>query len=105
MCGLLNVSGFRFTPVGVYADLMNLVPAIAETNGSRSNYSFIILEGEVGAYGACGFEAGFKGRKAEPRPEIRVVLHASTGTWRGRTGYESVTSSRSYLMPGTSLIL
>jgi deoxyribonuclease-1 len=33
------------------ADLMNLVPAIGEINGNRSNYSFLTLEGEASVYG------------------------------------------------------
>lgn len=53
------------------ADLHNLAPAIGEINGNRSNYSFAMLEGEPRVYGACDFEVGFKGRKAEPRAEIR----------------------------------
>ena len=53
------------------ADLMNLVPAIGEINGNRSNYSFTMLEGEPRVYGACDFEVDFKARKAEPAPEVR----------------------------------
>jgi len=53
------------------ADLMNLVPAIGEINGNRSNYSFSMLEGEPRVYGACDFEVDFKARKAEPAPEVR----------------------------------
>ncbi len=53
------------------ADLMNLVPAIGELNGDRSNYRFAILPGEPRKYGACDFEVNFKSKKAEPRPEIR----------------------------------
>lgn len=53
------------------ADLMNLVPAIGEINGNRSNYSFVMLEGEPRVYGACDFEVDFKARKAEPAPEVR----------------------------------
>ena len=53
------------------ADLMNLVPAIGEINGNRSNYSFAMLEGEPRVYGACDFEVDFKARKVEPAPEVR----------------------------------
>jgi len=53
------------------ADLMNLVPAIGEINGNRSNYSFTMLEGEPRVYGTCDFEVDFKARKAEPAPEVR----------------------------------
>ncbi len=53
------------------ADLYNLVPAVGEVNGDRSNYRFGMLEGESRAYGACDFEVDFKQRTAEPAPEIR----------------------------------
>ncbi len=53
------------------ADLYNLVPAVGEINGNRSNYSFAVLEGEPRVYGACDFEVDFKRRKAEPAPAVR----------------------------------
>ncbi|BBB25876.1 endonuclease [Amphritea japonica] len=48
------------------ADLHNLVPAIGEVNGDRSNYSFSMLEGEPRVYGRCDMEVDFKRRKVEP---------------------------------------
>ncbi|MBU2645359.1 endonuclease [bacterium] len=51
------------------ADLYNLVPAIGEVNGNRSNYSMAMIPGEVRRYGACDVE--IEGRKIEPRPAIR----------------------------------
>ncbi|GGK70725.1 endonuclease [Amphritea balenae] len=48
------------------ADLHNLVPAIGEVNGDRSNYSFAQLEGEPRVYGRCDMEVNFKARKVEP---------------------------------------
>ncbi|MES9902810.1 MAG: endonuclease [Sedimenticola sp.] len=53
------------------ANLHNLVPAIGEVNGDRSNYRFGMIEGERRRYGQCDFEVDFKGRVAEPRPEVR----------------------------------
>ena len=53
------------------ADLHNLVPAIGEVNGDRSNYKFGMLEGEKRAYGACDVEIYFKGQRVEPRQEVR----------------------------------
>lgn len=47
------------------ADLHNLVPAIGEANGDRSNYSFAMLEGETRAYGSCDLEVNFKARKVK----------------------------------------
>ncbi|WP_432472920.1 endonuclease [Amphritea sp. HPY] len=48
------------------ADMHNLVPAIGEVNGDRSNYSFAMLEGEPRVYGRCDMEVNFKARKVEP---------------------------------------
>ena len=49
------------------ADLHNLVPAIGEINGDRSNFSFAPIDGEKRVYGACDFEINFKDRVVEPR--------------------------------------
>ena len=53
------------------ADMHNLVPAVGEVNGDRSNYRFGMLEGENRAYGSCDVEIDFKARKAEPAPYLR----------------------------------
>jgi len=53
------------------ADMHNLVPAIGEVNGDRSNYRFAMVEGEPRRYGRCNMEIDFKSRKAEPPPEVR----------------------------------
>lgn len=53
------------------ADMYNLVPAIGEVNGDRSNYRFGMLEGEIRRYSQCDFEVEFKQRVVEPNPEIR----------------------------------
>ena len=51
------------------ADMYNLVPAIGELNGDRSNFSFTQLSGEPRRYGKVNFEVDFKARKVEP-PEF-----------------------------------
>ena len=48
------------------ADLHNLVPAIGEVNGDRSNFKFGMIEGEPRRYGACDMEIDFKAKRAEP---------------------------------------
>ena len=53
------------------ADLHNLVPAIGEVNGDRSNYKFGMLEGEKRAYGICDVEINFKAKRVEPKPDVR----------------------------------
>ena len=51
------------------ADMYNLVPAVGELNGDRSNYSFGIIKGEEREYGLCDFEV--HGKIAEPKEDIR----------------------------------
>ncbi len=51
------------------SDLYNLIPAIGEINGLRSNYSFAMISGEKREFGTCDME--IENRKAEPRPEVR----------------------------------
>ncbi|GAA0794229.1 endonuclease [Marinobacterium sediminicola] len=53
------------------ADLYNLVPAVGELNGDRSNFRFGMIPGEPRAYGACDFEVDFKQRVAEPAEQVR----------------------------------
>ena len=51
------------------SDMYNLVPAIGEINGLRSNYSFAMIPGEKRAFGKCDME--IEDRKAEPPPDKR----------------------------------
>ena len=53
------------------ADLHNLVPAIGEINGDRSNFTFEHIDGEERVYGACDFEIDFKVGVVEPRQSIQ----------------------------------
>ena len=48
------------------ADLHNLVPAVGEVNGDRSNYGFGLLTDAPNYYGHCEFHVDFKARVAEP---------------------------------------
>ena len=48
------------------ADLHNLVPAIGEVNGDRSNYRFGFLLDHPEMYGECDFKVDFKARVAQP---------------------------------------
>ena len=47
------------------ADLQNLVPAVGELNGDRSNYRFDEIPGEARVYGECDFEVNSKKKIAE----------------------------------------
>jgi len=53
------------------ADMNNLVPAIGEVNGDRSNYRYGALKPNIGQYGNCKFEVDFKNKKAYPKDDIR----------------------------------
>ena len=51
------------------ADLYNLVPAIGELNGARSNFDLGVIPGEAREFGACDFEV--RDRLVEPREAVR----------------------------------
>ena len=53
------------------ADLYNLVPAIGEVNGDRSNYRFGILPAAPAQHGACPVKVDFKQKVFEPPKQVR----------------------------------
>ncbi|SDR23719.1 endonuclease [Pseudovibrio sp. Tun.PSC04-5.I4] len=53
------------------ADLHNLVPAVGELNGDRSNFRMAVIAGEERTYGACDFEIDRKNKVAEPMVTTR----------------------------------
>jgi deoxyribonuclease-1 len=53
------------------SDLHNLVPAVGELNGDRSNFRFGEVPGEPREYGACNFEVDFATDTAEPPENVR----------------------------------
>jgi len=56
------------------ADLHNLVPAIGEINGDRSNFSFSWLPGKPHQYGKCETLIDFKTQRVMPRQEVRGTV-------------------------------
>jgi len=52
------------------ADMHNLVPAIGEINGDRSNYKYGMIEGEARLYGKPDMEIAFSDRVAEPPADV-----------------------------------
>lgn len=57
------------------SDLHNLVPAIGEVNGDRSNFSFVPWNGNVGAnYGACPVKVDFKSKRVDPPQYTRGAI-------------------------------
>ncbi|WP_419774651.1 endonuclease [Halarcobacter sp.] len=53
------------------ADMHNLVPAIGEVNGDRSNYRYGANKPKTNQYGNCQFEVDFKSKRAYPKEDIR----------------------------------
>lgn len=53
------------------ADLHNLVPAIGEVNGDRSNFPLTMLDARPTQYGQCAMVVDFKARKAMPPEHSR----------------------------------
>lgn len=53
------------------ADLYNLVPAIGEVNGDRSNFRFGVLPSTELKHGACPVKVDFKQKVFEPAPNVR----------------------------------
>jgi len=47
-------------------DLFNLVPAVGEVNGKRSDFNWGMVAGEPRAFGACNFEVDSNIRRVEP---------------------------------------
>ncbi|WP_254456685.1 endonuclease [Deefgea piscis] len=53
-------------------DLVNLVPAVGEVNGDRSNYAFSAwTRNPPPMYGSCQTIVDFKAKKVQPREEVR----------------------------------
>ncbi|CAA6807772.1 MAG: Unknown protein [uncultured Sulfurovum sp.] len=52
------------------ADMHNLVPAIGEINGDRSNFKYAMIEGEKRLYGKVDMEILFSEKEAEPTEAI-----------------------------------
>jgi deoxyribonuclease-1 len=52
------------------ADMHNLVPAIGEINGDRSNFRYGMIEGEKRLYGKVNMEIAFSNKKAEPQESV-----------------------------------
>ncbi len=56
------------------ADLHNLVPAIGEVNGDRSNFRFVESRDQPHQYGQCPMVVDFKGRRATPPARAKGAI-------------------------------
>ena len=68
------------------ADMHNLVPAIGEINGDRSNFRYAMIEGEKRLYGKVDMEIMFSKKKAEPKADIRGDIARTYFYMRDRYG-------------------
>ena len=68
------------------ADMHNLVPAIGEINGDRSNFKYGMIEGEKRLYGKVDMEISFSDKRAEPRPAVRGDIARTYFYMRDRYG-------------------
>ncbi|WOT06928.1 endonuclease [Shewanella youngdeokensis] len=75
------------------SDLHNLVPAIGEVNGDRSNYRFSQWNAEPQQYGQCAMTVDFKSRKAEPPSYTRGKI-ARTYLYMQQTYALKISSSQ-----------
>jgi len=64
-CARKMVIKFRY----MESDMYNLVPAVGEINGLRSNYSFTMIPGEKREFGLCDME--IENSEAEPPEYVR----------------------------------
>ncbi|MFA9374159.1 MAG: endonuclease [Poseidonibacter sp.] len=53
------------------ADMHNLVPAIGEVNGDRSNYRYAANKVTIGQYGKCEVQVNFKDKRAYVKDDIK----------------------------------
>ncbi|WP_286086993.1 MULTISPECIES: endonuclease [unclassified Halomonas] len=70
------------------ADLHNLVPAIGEVNGDRSNMRFAMVNSPVHEYGACDIAVSFDERAFQPPPHRRGDIARTYWYMRDTYGIE-----------------
>ncbi|WP_428774093.1 endonuclease [Vibrio sp.] len=81
------------------ADLHNLVPAIGEVNGDRSNYNFTQWNGPQGvSYGRCDMQVDFKQRKVMPPDRARGSIARSYLYMSQQYGFKLSKSQRNLML-------
>jgi deoxyribonuclease-1 len=85
------------------ADMHNLVPAIGEINGDRSNFKYGMIEGELRLYGKVDMEIAFKEKRAEPRPSIYGDIARTYFYMRDRYGLKISKSQEKMLIAWNNL--
>ena len=85
------------------ADMHNLVPAIGEINGDRSNFKYAMIEGEKRLYGKVNMEIEFSSRKAEPKESIFGDIARTYFYMRDRYGLKLSSSQEKMLIAWNNL--
>ena len=85
------------------ADMHNLVPAIGEINGDRSNFKYGMIEGEARLYGKVNMEIAFSNKKAEPREEVFGDIARTYFYMRDRYGLRISKSQEKMLIAWNNL--
>jgi len=70
------------------ADMHNLVPAIGEINGDRSNFKYGMIEGEERFYGKVDMEILFSAKQAEPQESVYGDIARTYFYMRDRYGLQ-----------------
>ena len=91
--GRKNCSNQDATFTKMEADLHNLVPAIGEVNGDRSNFRFSQWNAQATQYGLCSMVIDFKDKKAEPPARARGQI-ARTYLYMQQTYQLKIASSQ-----------
>jgi len=68
------------------ADMHNLVPAIGEINGDRSNFKYGMISGEKRVYGKVDMEISFADKRAEPSKRVYGEIARTYFYMRDRYG-------------------
>ncbi len=104
MCRCLDVSASGYyaedDPVfrAMEADLFNLYPSVGEVNADRSNYQYGMVAGVDPQYGSCPTKVDFKGRRAEPRNEVKGLVARVTFYMHDRYGLNMSRQQQQLLM-------
>jgi deoxyribonuclease-1 len=85
------------------ADMHNLVPAIGEINGDRSNFKYGMIEDEKRVYGKVDMEVLFSAKKVEPAEFIYGDIARTYFYMRDRYGFKLSKSQEKMLIAWNNL--
>jgi len=85
------------------ADMHNLVPAIGEINGDRSNFKYGMIEGEKRVYGKVDMEVAFSDKKSEPSSKVYGDIARTYFYMRDRYGLQISSQQEKMLIAWNNL--